>query len=210
MWRALERGRRGLKDPITAGVWLSSSAAFGREDIFLMGGTYWRFTSSVTANGVCVCFTSGCCLSWWAPSHLGRSFSIYLLPACVELPAFWTAVLCLSVGSGLWEREFSEGGTDPRTFLGKKYTKVVMMHRAGKHKHPPPPHTHTHTPSFTAALLQQLNAAKGKNGLNICKVQSTSLLFIAVYLIIYLTCLSYFMHRLKTTTRQSEFLPWQQ
>ncbi|XP_063756861.1 serine (or cysteine) peptidase inhibitor, clade H, member 2 [Eleginops maclovinus] len=32
---------------------------------------------------------------------------------------------------GLWEREFSEGSKDLRTFLGKKYTKVVMMHRAG-------------------------------------------------------------------------------
>ncbi|XP_028285570.1 serine (or cysteine) peptidase inhibitor, clade H, member 2 [Parambassis ranga] len=32
---------------------------------------------------------------------------------------------------GLWEREFSEDSTDHRTFLGKKYTKVMMMHRAG-------------------------------------------------------------------------------
>uniref|UniRef100_A0A3P9I290 Serine (or cysteine) peptidase inhibitor, clade H, member 2 n=1 Tax=Oryzias latipes TaxID=8090 RepID=A0A3P9I290_ORYLA len=32
---------------------------------------------------------------------------------------------------GLWEREFSEGNNDPRTFLGWKYTQVVMMHRAG-------------------------------------------------------------------------------
>lgn len=40
--------------------------------------------------------------------------------------------VCLAACSGLWEREFSEGSTDHRTFLGKKYTKVMMMHRAGK------------------------------------------------------------------------------
>ncbi|XP_047435007.1 serine (or cysteine) peptidase inhibitor, clade H, member 2 isoform X2 [Mugil cephalus] len=32
---------------------------------------------------------------------------------------------------GLWEREFSEESADRRTFLGKKYTRVVMLHRAG-------------------------------------------------------------------------------
>ncbi|XP_031144287.2 serine (or cysteine) peptidase inhibitor, clade H, member 2 [Sander lucioperca] len=36
---------------------------------------------------------------------------------------------------GLWEREFSEGSTDHRTFLGKEYTKVMMMHRAGLYRH---------------------------------------------------------------------------
>lgn len=36
---------------------------------------------------------------------------------------------------GLWEREFSEESTDLRTFLGKKYTRVMMMHRAGLHRH---------------------------------------------------------------------------
>ncbi|XP_031707300.1 serine (or cysteine) peptidase inhibitor, clade H, member 2 [Anarrhichthys ocellatus] len=36
---------------------------------------------------------------------------------------------------GLWEREFTEGTTDHRTFLGKKYTKVTMMHRAGLFRH---------------------------------------------------------------------------
>lgn len=36
---------------------------------------------------------------------------------------------------GLWEREFSEGSADLRTFLGKKYTKVMMMHRAGLYRH---------------------------------------------------------------------------
>lgn len=35
---------------------------------------------------------------------------------------------------GLWEREFSEDRADRRTFLGKKYTKVVMMHRAGLYR----------------------------------------------------------------------------
>uniref|UniRef100_UPI003AAE5698 serine (or cysteine) peptidase inhibitor, clade H, member 2 n=1 Tax=Centroberyx gerrardi TaxID=166262 RepID=UPI003AAE5698 len=36
---------------------------------------------------------------------------------------------------GLWEREFSEDRADRRTFLGKKYTKVEMMHRAGLYRH---------------------------------------------------------------------------
>uniref|UniRef100_A0A3Q3JB67 Serpin domain-containing protein n=1 Tax=Monopterus albus TaxID=43700 RepID=A0A3Q3JB67_MONAL len=36
---------------------------------------------------------------------------------------------------GLWGREFSEEFTDCRTFLGKTYTKVVMMHRAGLYRH---------------------------------------------------------------------------
>ncbi|KAM4714139.1 serine (or cysteine) peptidase inhibitor, clade H, member 2 isoform 1-T3 [Anableps anableps] len=35
---------------------------------------------------------------------------------------------------GLWERELSEESTDRRTFLGKKYTKVIMMHRAGLYR----------------------------------------------------------------------------
>lgn len=36
---------------------------------------------------------------------------------------------------GLWERQFGQDGTDRRTFLGTKYTKVVMMHRAGLYRH---------------------------------------------------------------------------
>ncbi|KAM3857823.1 serine (or cysteine) peptidase inhibitor, clade H, member 2 [Diretmus argenteus] len=36
---------------------------------------------------------------------------------------------------GLWKREFNEDGTDRRVFLGVKYTKVTMMHRAGLHLH---------------------------------------------------------------------------
>ncbi|XP_060887455.1 serine (or cysteine) peptidase inhibitor, clade H, member 2 [Labrus mixtus] len=36
---------------------------------------------------------------------------------------------------GLWEREFSQESKDLRTFLGKKYTKVMMMHRAGLYRH---------------------------------------------------------------------------
>ncbi|XP_030017476.1 serine (or cysteine) peptidase inhibitor, clade H, member 2 [Sphaeramia orbicularis] len=35
---------------------------------------------------------------------------------------------------GLWEREFSVESSDQRTFLGKKYTKVTMMHRAGLYR----------------------------------------------------------------------------
>lgn len=35
---------------------------------------------------------------------------------------------------GLWEREFSEESADRRTFLGKKYTKVAMLHRAGLYR----------------------------------------------------------------------------
>ncbi|XP_062305690.1 serine (or cysteine) peptidase inhibitor, clade H, member 2 [Osmerus eperlanus] len=36
---------------------------------------------------------------------------------------------------GLWEREFNEDTSDLRTFLGAKYTKVPMMHRAGVYRH---------------------------------------------------------------------------
>ncbi|CAG5929380.1 unnamed protein product [Menidia menidia] len=35
---------------------------------------------------------------------------------------------------GLWERAFSEESQDRRIFLGRKYTKVVMMHRAGLYR----------------------------------------------------------------------------
>ncbi|XP_053716028.1 serine (or cysteine) peptidase inhibitor, clade H, member 2 [Synchiropus splendidus] len=36
---------------------------------------------------------------------------------------------------GLWERDFSDRRNDERTFLGRKYTKVMMMHRAGLYCH---------------------------------------------------------------------------
>uniref|UniRef100_A0A087X5W4 Serine (or cysteine) peptidase inhibitor, clade H, member 2 n=1 Tax=Poecilia formosa TaxID=48698 RepID=A0A087X5W4_POEFO len=35
---------------------------------------------------------------------------------------------------GLWQRELSEESADRRTFLGKKYTKVTMMHRASRYR----------------------------------------------------------------------------
>ncbi|XP_038135046.1 serine (or cysteine) peptidase inhibitor, clade H, member 2 [Cyprinodon tularosa] len=35
---------------------------------------------------------------------------------------------------GLWQRDLSEESTDRRTFLGKKYTKVIMMHREGLYR----------------------------------------------------------------------------
>uniref|UniRef100_A0AAY4BJK4 Serpin domain-containing protein n=1 Tax=Denticeps clupeoides TaxID=299321 RepID=A0AAY4BJK4_9TELE len=36
---------------------------------------------------------------------------------------------------GLWHRSFEEGQGDLRTFLGTKYTKIPMMHRAGIYRH---------------------------------------------------------------------------
>lgn len=48
------------------------------------------------------------------------------------------------------------------------------------------------------------------NAFNICEVQPAFLLFITVCLMINLTLCSYFMYHLKATTRQSEFLLWQQ
>ncbi|XP_014835341.1 PREDICTED: serpin H1-like [Poecilia mexicana] len=42
--------------------------------------------------------------------------------------------LMMVVCSGLWQRELSEESADRRTFLGKKYTKVTMMHRAGRYR----------------------------------------------------------------------------
>ena len=62
----------------------------------------------------------------------------------------WLCPLCLAVCSGLWQREFSKESTDHRTFLGKKYTKVMMMHRAGKKK--------THSGALLSC--QQINAAR--------------------------------------------------
>ncbi|XP_069015315.1 serine (or cysteine) peptidase inhibitor, clade H, member 2 [Embiotoca jacksoni] len=36
---------------------------------------------------------------------------------------------------GLWQRQFSDESIDGRIFLGKKYTKVKMMHTAGLYRH---------------------------------------------------------------------------
>ncbi|KAI4808462.1 hypothetical protein KUCAC02_000521 [Chaenocephalus aceratus] len=56
------------------------------------------------------------------PPHV--SCSRPYLPPSASFPA-----------AGLWEREFSEGGKDLRAFLGKKYTKEMMMHRAGLYRY---------------------------------------------------------------------------
>lgn len=133
-------------------------------------------------------------------NHSAFSYSLYMsnidCSKCLS-PVF--------VCTGQWEREFSEERADQRTFLGKKYTKVVMMHRAGKKKRK----------SLSQVVLLRTNKCIQKqselwNAFSICEVQPASLLFITVCLMINLTLCSYFMYHLKATTRQREFLLWQQ
>ncbi|XP_053199549.1 serine (or cysteine) peptidase inhibitor, clade H, member 2 [Scomber japonicus] len=66
----------------------------------------------------------------WAKAGLGGLESA---PLEAEIQAKAGALIVANAlhFKGLWEREFSEEGADRRTFLGKKYTKVVLMHRAG-------------------------------------------------------------------------------
>lgn len=178
-----------------------------------MGSRYWWFMSSVSQchhvsvlyvfmnmalfNPVSTFFTS------FNHSVLSSSLSVssilhskWLCPLCV----------CLAVCSGLWEREFSEESTDQRTFLGKKYTKVMMMHRAGKKK--------KNSACRGLYSCQQINAVKSnlsyKMGWTSVRSNLLPSYLSQCTFMIYLTRFSYFMYRLKTTTRQSEFLLWQQ
>lgn len=70
----------------------------------------------------------------WAKAGLG---GLEAAPLGAEFQAKAGALILANAlhFKGLWEREFSEGSTDRRTFLGKKYTKVMMMHRAGLYRH---------------------------------------------------------------------------
>ncbi|XP_035005479.2 serine (or cysteine) peptidase inhibitor, clade H, member 2 isoform X2 [Hippoglossus stenolepis] len=70
----------------------------------------------------------------WAKDGLG---GLEAAPMEAEIKAKAGALILANAlhFKGLWEREFSEGSTERRTFLGKKYTKVVMMHRAGLFRH---------------------------------------------------------------------------
>ncbi|XP_026171534.1 serine (or cysteine) peptidase inhibitor, clade H, member 2 [Mastacembelus armatus] len=73
-------------------------------------------------------------LHGWAKAGLG---GLEGAPLEAEIQAKAGALILASAlrFKGLWEREFSEERTDLRTFLGKKYTKVSMMHRAGLYRH---------------------------------------------------------------------------
>uniref|UniRef100_A0A3Q3WTL2 Serpin domain-containing protein n=1 Tax=Mola mola TaxID=94237 RepID=A0A3Q3WTL2_MOLML len=66
----------------------------------------------------------------WAEAGLGGREGA---PSTPELQAKAGALILANALSfkGLWAREFSEDSTDHRTFFGKKYTKVKMMHRTG-------------------------------------------------------------------------------
>ncbi|XP_076581222.1 serine (or cysteine) peptidase inhibitor, clade H, member 2 [Chaetodon auriga] len=70
----------------------------------------------------------------WAKAALG---GLEGAPLAAEIQAKAGALIVANAMrfKGLWEREFSEQSTDHRTFLGKKYTKVMMMHRAGLYRH---------------------------------------------------------------------------
>lgn len=120
--------------------------------------------------------------------------------------------VCLVVCSGLWEREFSEESTDRRTFLGKKYTKVMMMHRAGKERERKKKQDKT---GCRGLHFQPANKCTEKqSNSKMCWTSARSNLppfpVITRYLMINLTRLSYTTYRLKATTGQAEFLLWQQ
>nr|XP_046236635.1 serine (or cysteine) peptidase inhibitor, clade H, member 2 isoform X3 [Scatophagus argus] len=73
-------------------------------------------------------------LHGWAKAGLGGQEGA---PLAAEIQAKAGALILTNAlrFTGLWEREFSEENTDLRTFLGKKYTKVIMMHRAGLYRY---------------------------------------------------------------------------
>lgn len=73
-------------------------------------------------------------LHGWAKAGLG---GLEGAPLVAEIQAKAGALILANAlhFKGLWEREFAVGSTDHRTFLGKKYTKVMMMHRAGLYRH---------------------------------------------------------------------------
>uniref|UniRef100_UPI0037E8D5FF serine (or cysteine) peptidase inhibitor, clade H, member 2 n=1 Tax=Semicossyphus pulcher TaxID=241346 RepID=UPI0037E8D5FF len=73
-------------------------------------------------------------LHGWAKAGLG---GLEGAPLAAEIQAKAGALILANAVrfKGLWEREFTEDATDLRTFLGKKYTKVMMMHRAGLYRH---------------------------------------------------------------------------
>lgn len=70
----------------------------------------------------------------WAKAGLG---GLEGAPLAAEIQAKAGALIVANAlrFKGLWEREWSEESADLRTFLGKKYTKVTMMHRAGLYHH---------------------------------------------------------------------------
>lgn len=73
-------------------------------------------------------------LQSWAKTGLG---GLEGAPLVAEIQTKTGALILASAlrFRGLWEREFSKESADLRTFLGKKYTKVTMMHRAGLYRH---------------------------------------------------------------------------
>ncbi|XP_029382502.1 serine (or cysteine) peptidase inhibitor, clade H, member 2 [Echeneis naucrates] len=72
-------------------------------------------------------------LNSWAKAGLG---GLEAAPLEAEIQAKAGALILANAlrFKGLWEREFSGESTDLRTFLGTKYTKVMMMHRAGLYR----------------------------------------------------------------------------
>ncbi|XP_039997538.1 serine (or cysteine) peptidase inhibitor, clade H, member 2 [Xiphias gladius] len=73
-------------------------------------------------------------LHGWAKAGLG---GLEGAPLKAEIQAKAGALILANAlrFKGLWEREFSDESKEQRTFLGKKYTKVMMMHRAGLYRH---------------------------------------------------------------------------
>lgn len=137
---------------------------------------------------------------WESLTQCPRFTSFHHLVLC-SLPVFCYSKappIPLCSAPGLWEREFGEGSSDLRTFLGEKYTKIMMMHRAGKVGE---------TTTQSVAGCQDIKAAQsGFSSLNICKVQSAPLPFIILFFVINLTRSPYFMRHPGSSTRYNGFL----
>ncbi|TSK77046.1 Serpin H1 [Bagarius yarrelli] len=73
-------------------------------------------------------------LSSWAKSGMG---GVKVMPLNREPEAKEGALILASAlhFKGFWDRGFTEKNKDLRSFLGKKYTNVPMMHRKGAYRH---------------------------------------------------------------------------
>lgn len=141
------------------------------------------------------------CLTQCSPFHLFQSFSIFITDStCQALSIQDGSVLCVWLFVQGCGRESSARRVPIIVpSWGRNTPKWWWCTEQVKKKNT----------VWCAALLPANKCSEKQfecwNGLNICKVQSASLLFITVYLLIYLPRFSYFMYRLKTT-RWNAFL----
>lgn len=167
-----------------------------------MGGRYRRFVSGVSwcrrVSGSMYLWTWHC-LTPCPPSLLLQSCSVSLcsaFAASLQSCGREHSVRPAPIGASSWGINTSKW---------KWCTEQVKEDKENEEK--------KKDRSLQAVLLPANKLCKRQfkfsNGSNICKVQSALFLFIAVPFMIYLTSLSYFMSCFKTT-RQREFLLWQQ